>query len=441
MKKLIYKYNVLTELMCRFFSSRQVQIICFVLYKIVVDFIYIIYIGKTADFGIEYNILNIVSGYLFVVLLSGFLKALYQNERASSVIMIVIYMIYFIPITTYCSYGPGSSSLMFFMILYAFLLTFLEIKLPVYSIKMKDSRSMEVISKILFYLLFTGISVFTIYISYRYTGFRIIFNLNDVYQYRAEAAAYDMSRWMSYMQALSKIVIPLLILLAFVYKKKLLIIWGAVLLFLNFSFAGHKSILFMGLLLFLGVVFWKKGMSCIFVPGGIMLGVVGLLEYFFSTHSYVINWFFRRQGYSLAQLSDFYYRFFSENPTDIFRSTFLGKLGFSSPYMQPISSVIGNNYSTQTVNCNNGLLADVWAHIGTVGIIIMPVILIVCFRVFDMASFGIKTNYIVGLAAYYAVMFANTTWSTVLLTHGYLLMCIIYFFFPRNHDQGSGGET
>ena len=86
------------------------------------------------------------------------------------------------------------------------------------------------------------------------------------------------------------------------------------------------------------------------------------------------------------------------------------------------------------MNCNNGLLADIWSNLGIVGIFIMPFVLIVCLRLFDMAVEGVETRYVIGLAAYYAVTFSNSTWSTVLLTHGFLIMCVGFFMFPRNRD-------
>ena len=107
-------------------------------------------------------------------------------------------------------------------------------------------------------------------------------------------------------------------------------------------------------------------------------------------------------------------------------------MGFGSPYNLSLPYVIGNNYSSQTISCNNGLLADVWSNMGTIGILVMPFILIVCFRFFDMATDGLPSRYVIGLAVYYAVIFSNTAWSTVLLTHGFLIMCMVYFMFPRN---------
>ena len=442
MKSICKKYDDIINLICSFFSGRDIQIICFILYKIIVDIIYIFCIGPGSSFGVMGNVWKIIAGYMIVVVLSLSLYRIQRIENASTILLTVIYMIYFVPITTYCGWGPGSNSLLFFMFLYALLLTFLEIKIPVYSIKISgNSKKGEVILSAGFYILFIVVAVLTLYIAYRYTGFRVITNLNDVYQYRAEAAEYDMPGWLSRMQSFSNILIPMLILMAFVRKKILLVLLGCVFLILNFSYAGHKSIFFMGIILFAGYFFWRKGMNCLFLPAGCMLGVIGLFEYFFSSHAYIVSWFFRRQGYTLAQLSDYYYRFFSENPTDIFRGTFLGKIGFSSPYSLPIAKVIGNNYSTQTVNCNNGLLADVWSHLGVIGLIVMPVILVICFRLFDMAATGLSTRYIVGLAAYYAVSFSNSTWSTVLLTHGYLIMCVAFFMFPRDNSQKSEVKT
>ena len=36
---------------------------------------------------------------------------------------------------------------------------------------------------------------------------------------------------------------------------------------------------------------------------------------------------------------------------------------------------------------------------------------------------------------YYAIMFANTTWSTVLLTHGFLVLCLMPMIFPRGNKE------
>lgn len=419
-----------------FFSSFPALGICLFLYKILVDAIYLLYIGPTFDYGIRINILNIASSYLYIGLYTIFFYNFVKNRTASSIMFIVMNIIYFIPITAYCSLGSGSSSFLFGAILYWTFLSILQVIVPV--IVLKRPKISERLYFFFMYILLVGISIFTVYLSWKYTGFRIITDLLDVYDIRAEAAGYDLSTGVRYLQSFSTILIPLLMLFFFRQKRYVLVLWGAFLLILNFSFAGHKTVVFMEILVLAGAVFWRKQMVSWIVPGGIGLGILAMIEERIFTHAYIISFYFRRMGYVLAQLSDEYYRYFRDNPREIFRGAFLGKLGFVSPYRLSLSHVIGNNYLSQIVSCNNGFLADVWSNLGIVGILVMPLILIACFRLFDMAADGIHSRYVIGLAVYYAVLFSNTTWSTVLLTHGFLIMCFGYFMFPK--DAGLTGE-
>lgn len=431
------RYTNMLEKSDSFFSSFPVLGICLILYKILVDVIYLFYVVSTFYYGMKINVFNIASSYLYLGMYTIFFYNLVKGRTASSIMLIVTNMIYFIPITTYCSLGGGSSRFLFFTILYWTLFSILQVVTPV--VVLKRSEISERLYSFFMYFLLVGISIFTVYLSWKYTGFRIVTNLREVYDIRAEAAGYDLSTGFRYLQSFSTILIPLLILFCFRQKKYVLVIWGMFLQILNFSFAGDKIVLFMGVLVLVGAVFWKKQMASWILPGGIGLGILAMIEKKIFGHEYIIDYFFRRMGYLLAQLSDEYYRYFRDNPTEIFRGTFLGKLGFGSPYRLSLSYVIGNNYLSQTVSCNNGFLADVWSNLDIIGILVMPFILIVCFRLFDMASDGIASRYVIGLAVYYAVVFSNGTWSTVLLTHGFLIMCFVYFMFPR--DVGLAGRS
>lgn len=432
------RYSDILEKCDKCFSSFPVQGICLLLYKILVDLIYLLYIGPTFNYGIRINVLNIISGYLYIGIYSIFLYGFMKRHTVSSIMFIVMCMIYLIPITTYCSLGSGSSGFLFFAILYWTFFSILQMIMPVVALKRSEMSGR--LCSLFIYFLLAGISVFTVYLSWRYTGFRIVTDLLEVYDIRAEAAGYSMSTAFRYLQSFSTILIPLLILFCFQKKRYVLVLWGMTLLVLNFSFAGHKTVLFMGILVLAGAVFWREQMTSWILPGGIGIAVLAVIEERVFTHAYIISFFFRRMGYLLAQLSDDYYRYFRNNPTDIFRGTFLRKLGFGSPYNLALSYVIGNNYQSQTVSCNNGLLADVWSNLGVIGILVMPFILIVCFRFFDMAVDGLPSRYVIGLAVYYAVMFSNAAWSTVLLTHGFLIMCMVYFIFPRDKKVTGGGK-
>ena len=132
----------------------------------------------------------------------------------------------------------------FFMILFAVIISVLQVKLPLCVVVEGNKVRKERLLSVVFYLLFITVSILTVYIWAHYTDFRIITNLNDVYIYRAEAQNYSMPGWMVYLQSLSKILISILILIAFVRKKIVFALFGLFLLILNFSYAGHKSVFF-----------------------------------------------------------------------------------------------------------------------------------------------------------------------------------------------------
>ena len=229
MEYILRKYDDYVTKICSPFSNFLIQVICFIVYKIMVDVIYVMYLGKTSGYGIEISVINILSGYLAVLLFSYFIVKFCENLAASSLIMIVINMIYFVPITTFCGFGLGSSSFLFFSILFWVFLSVFQTFIPCVSLQRGDS---SVINK-LFYALYIMMFALTIFISYKYTGFRIITSLLDVYETRAEAAAYDIPVWMSYVQHFSTIIIPMLILIALGKKKYLFVIAGCFLLLLN----------------------------------------------------------------------------------------------------------------------------------------------------------------------------------------------------------------
>ena len=91
----------------------------------------------------------------------------------------------------------------------------------------------------------------------------------------------------------------------------------------------------------------KYVISLIF-PVGILVEVLAIIEQKLG-FVFITSYLFRRQSLLLAQLSENYYRFFLENPTDIFRSSIMGKFGFDSVYNLQIGKVIGNNF--QTTGC------------------------------------------------------------------------------------------
>lgn len=420
-------------------ESLPFSCIAVILYKILLDIIYVKYIATTyAFFYYEISIINIINGGLVIIMMAPLMAIYYKQNTCSSIIMIALNMIYFIPITTYCGYGGGSSSFLLFAIIYWGALSILQIKLPIIGVAVKETSS--TISYKGMYILIILVSLLSLYIWFEYSGCRIQMNILDVYDIRAEAAQNAMPSVLSYARQLSTIIVPILILFTLVRKKYLMTVWLLFITLINFSYAGNKSIILFPIILIGGYIFYRKNMISLIFPFGVALEIVAIIEQKIGSVM-ITSLFFRRQGLVLAQLSEYYYRFFLENPTDLFRNSLLGKFGFESIYNVLLGKVIGNNFETQIVNCNNGLLADVWSGLGLIGIVVMPIIIIICFRLLDFVSYKVDMRLMVGFVLYYAIMFANTTWSTVLLTHGFLVMCIMLIIFPRENEPDRLGVS
>lgn len=413
------------------FESITLSCISIVTYKILIDYIYCSYIGNLyPGFIISISAVNIINGWMAIIILLPLVNFMYQKKTCSSILLVALNLIYFVPITTYCGYGGGSSSFMLYAIIYWSILLFMQIKLPIVTYKFKSIECPNYVM----YIIICIISIFIIFIWGKYTNFRVITSFDEIYIARREASNYPLPMILKYIRNLSTIIVPMLILLTLNKKKYLLTIFLLFLVLINFFYAGNKSVLFFPIILIGGFIFYRKNMLSLIFPAGIMIELLAILEQRLGS-IYITSFIFRRQGFVLAYLSECYYRFFLKNPTDIFRDGVLGKLGFDSIYTNNMANVIGNNIETQTVNCNNGLLADVWSGLGLIGLLIMPIILIICFRLLDFVSYRINQRLMIGLTLYYAITFANSTWSTVLLTHGFIIMCVILIIFPKEDNE------
>lgn len=429
--KIIIQYEKVSNKICEFCAKKTVSYFVVLLYKMLLDILYCIEISGTYNFFyLQYSGINIINGWLATIIFAAIVQVYYEQKTCSAAMMIVLNLIYFIPITTYCGFGGGSSSFLLFTIIYWGILSLLQCHIPIY---VYDKETTSITNK-LFYLIVIVVSVITIYMWGKYSNFRIMTNIIDVYEVRAEADKYNVPLILSYFKQMSTIIISMLTLLA-IYKRKYGIF--VVLMFvtlINFSYAGLKSVILFPIILIGGYIFYRRNMIYVIVPLGVIMEIFAFVENRFG-YSFITSYLFRREGVLLGMLSEDYYRFFLDNPTDIFRSSVLGKFGLDSIYNQSIGTVIGNNFQTQVVYCNNGLLADVWCNLGIIGLIIMPIILVICFRLFDFTTYKINSRLTIGFVLFFAITFANSTWSTVLLTHGFIIMCILMLLFPRETDN------
>lgn len=430
LNKIAVFYYKNMDLLASVCKNDSYTFLMFIVYKGLLDIIYLKCVGNYhAFFYISISPANVINGWIITFLMAFFFAVYYRQNTSSSILLILLNMLYFLPMITYCSFGGGSASFLSWGLVYWGILSLCQLKVPLVLPEIKEDNT----KKINFTLILTALislPILFVWIKYAHCRLLIGMNFENVYAVRAESMSYSLPVALNYIMNMVPMILGVLTILSLNKRMYMLLCPILLLMIIDYSIAGSKSVFFLPFILIGGYVLYKKEYITLILPGGVVIELLAIAEFFFGK-GYIVTLLFRRMGFMLGQLSEYYYRFFNENSIDFFRQGVLGKLGFESVYSQGISYVIGNNFETQTVNCNNGLLADVWGNLGLIGIVVMPIIIIFCFRLLDFATHGIESKLLIGIIVYYSMIFANTQWSTALLTHGYLLLCILMMLFPK----------
>lgn len=415
-----------------------VQCVLLVFYRAVLDFVYVTLLSPTYAYaGFTIDLIPITYGLswlltlAYVPLMAGIQE---QEDRLSSLMITFLNLLYFIPLTSYM--GCKGSPIWFLAsaAVYWLVLMVLQLRLPSFPLQRIPVHH----GKLLFVCLTIGAVLLVMGISGVYTGFRLKLNLSDVYGIRAEAAAYDLPTVLSYALSWMTVVLSIAILYWLIEKKYWVVVGLIVVYFFYYSIAAHKAI-FLFLFLLLSCYFlyrkwmlrWSAGLLSLGVMAFWMMGKVGKFMY-------PIDLLVRRLMYVPARLNEVYALYFTENPLNLLRDGVLGKLGFDAVYSTNIPRTIGEFMDTQT-NANNGMLGDLYANLPVViGVLVFPLILVILFRLLDLSASALPQRISIGLCVYYATVFKDTTWSTALLSGGFLLACVLLYLLPT---QQGGHKT
>ena len=398
-------------------------------YRLVLDHIYLNiivplyeYMGFGYNDNIEYKLLSWI---LFMALLIPTLNIQKrETNRFGNIMLETVIFINLIPFTSLVNAGIISDlciileTLIFSLIFMFDAITYRQkLRHKLIIIKNINSNKIAYIIGFLF-------SLVVIYISYVYTGFRLNFDLNLVYDLRKEASSYNLSAVLSYMYSMSNIVCC--ILLAFSVKKGKVLLSSFFLMvqLLSFGIAGLKSYLVLtfamvGLGLFYNKNFYQLWALTLSFGVNIII-VIGIISFYLYNRIDIISLFVRRACLLPCLITNAYVDFFSSNTPDYFRSSFLRHFGLQSPYGD-ISRLIGEMYFYSGNSANNGFLSDAIANLGYLGVLVYPCILILLFRLFDYCTNDDNEYIVLVLALFSANSIINSFIFTVILTHGLII--------------------
>lgn len=401
-----------------------------ILYKIILDISYYFVISPVwshSKFTLDVNAIKLIESYLLLFIVFALMPK--SKKKLSSIMIWILILVSYVPMLTLFAL-KNESRIFMYAVTGFWILVFLLLKLPSVSITpLKKSQSKTIYYSI-FFILF-GIVFLMVYKNF---GFSFNFSLKNVYDIRSSYVAMGIPLsgylfvWVAY------IINPVFFAL-FLIKKKW--IWVGVIVFLQillFSVTGLKAFLFA--LPFVLALMWivtRKNPLIYMAIGLIGIILLGMLSYWLVNDMWISSLFTRRTLLVPAQLSFFYYDFFSQNPYTLLSQHRIFRNFLSYPYHLNPPYLIGEVYFDKPeMSANNGIYADAYMNFGFIGFVLWSIFLTIILRLVDGFSKNKDIKITVAAIAIPALFLTNSALLTCLLTHGLFLSLIILYLLPKN---------
>lgn len=418
-------------------SKRSIKIIIFcILQKVLLEYVYRnIIFPPFYYFGFENNfdLSRCIISWALYVIVPLFNIAGSHNETLSKQAVAFLLNAIYMPCLILYEYMRNTPFVLLITLYYVVMILGVNCIYPIsVRVRVGKYRNFENVAISIGYIL--GFVVLFVW-SY-YAHFRIQIDLFDVYTARLAARQFSTPRIIVYMRAMARGVIPLLVVYSLYKSKKIQATYFIVIQAVQFFIDGSKSVVFVLILGIFSYFFIEKCHHIIDkIPEIMTVGAIfAILEHIVLQTSYLANSIFRRAMFLPALLNYQYFDLAENNGFDYYRQS-LGFLG-ESHYNQSIALVVGSQYyRNENVNANNGLFSDAYVNLGALGCIIMPILIVIVFKLIEGAGERLPKSVWTVCVIQVFFSFTGSSFFTVLLTHGCLLMILIlYCLAPVGKD-------
>ncbi len=417
-------------------NEQTVFFLLIVVYRLLLDYTYTNIISVKYAYT-SFKSINsmgwyIVSWLLLIAFSQLVLKSFLIINRISDEIIFLIFILITVPYTSMVAWGHFNFRATVLMSIYWVFLYLAQRTLTfpqLFSMAKREVKTKS-LEKCLNFLCI-GSFLLVGFISWKYAHFRFNFSLSSdiVYSIRGQAKENVLPSIIRYLFSWTKVTVPILTAYYVSKKNNTMIVFCIITQLLSFGYDGSKTPFLMTLLALLFNVFHRFKIEKI--NRWILLGIVvfvglGVLEFVFFK-SYVISGVFvRRISFVPNLVSGFYFDFFSNNPPDYFRSSILSDLFDGGPY-PALQSSIGSLYMGSSYWMNCGLFADAFTNMGNLGVLLFPWVLVFFLRVLDNCSRKLDIHIYITSSLYIALSLINSFLSTVLITHGLIVLMILLY--------------
>ena len=408
-----------------------------VLMRFCIDAIYLFFVVNSYGyygFGLDFNLLRYIIS-LCITFVYAFLAdyVLHQDDFISNIVYFLI-LLYFIPGETVFSFNPRLDLFHVYVVLYFCVLFFFYCLYEKTSGFVTNYSIGKLFGKKTAVMIITFLSLVLLFLSYRWAQFRLFVRIDDVYKFRLNARLLDIPSILRYFRSWFSIVIPFFFVYSVIKKRYL---FSFVLLFLqllDFGFDGQKIILFRIPFEIVVAFFYNRDRRPL-IPSMLTLVCFGSAVVCLIRGSSLIgDYIIRRIMILPTLLGGYAFDFFSTHSPDFLRSSFLRHFGFVSPYAEQggIPRIIGLTYFNSTdMAADVGLAGDAFSQFGWFGLFIFPVLLVMMLGLMSSVSKKADRKLVMIISFIFALIFIDTSFFTVMLTDGYILVVILFLLIGQ----------
>lgn len=238
-------------------------------------------------------------------------------------------------------------------------------------------------------ILMIFISLVTIGYVYKYNGLNFLVMFSEMYETRAEYAAYAVEIQGGLVSYATLIItktaswmLPLYLYYALKTKSPIDIVISLFTIVANFTMEMQKSFLFLPITAAV-IVFYEgrnklNSISSVFIKGFVLLLSVSVVEFYLFGESQLFIQVIKRITYVPTYLFKVYFDFYKVNPKilftdDCFVVQWIMRLFLGRPYTGSSVSVISEHcFNGWLTSPNTGIFAEAYAQLGVIGIFVFP---------------------------------------------------------------------
>jgi len=276
------------------------------------------------------------------------------------------------------------------------------------------------------------------------TKFQFHFSFEDIYERRLDARAIlPGGSLVGYLLAALKFAFtPIILVLALTRRSFRYIVLAVLAVAAIFSLDGSKDTIFRPLLLLTAAwIIGKRGkMMGVKTAFGIAAALaISLFEYAAVGNYFIAGTVIRRQLIVPAEMTAYYYDFFSQAGFTYFSDGIVGKILGWQKFDLAKAPLIGYEYLGKVEsNANANLWASAYADLGIAGLILVSILAGVVLRIVDSYD-GPYARILTGiLALSFVMVWTQGAFETSLLTGGVLLGLVFLMFWPYKEFSRDG---